>query len=199
MTGNFVPIMLAIVGIICALAAYRGVQRGGARFYQLERDALLRRASFLQLASLVTFAASVGLLLYSASVAEDVANADPDGEISAEVAPTATPPPDSVVIQNQPPTLAIDPTATPDANAPTLTPTPIIRRAEIRNTGGSGAYLREGASTLSVDLQVLDEGSLVTLLDEEITVAEGFNWVHVRTLGGTDGYVVDLYLEEFQR
>lgn len=205
MTGNFLPILLAVLGTIAALLAYRNVQRGGARFYQLERDALLRRASFAQLASLVLFVASIGLLIYGQSQAElieDEGFVDASGGgNSAEVVPAATPtlPASNVVVQSQPPTLAVEPTATPDANAPTLTPTAIVRRAEIKNTGGSGAYLRDGPSTQADDLQVLDEGTLVTLLDDEPTDSEGYNWMRVRTLGGTEGYVVDLYLVEFQR
>ena len=59
MTGLWIPISLAIIGGITALVAYRGVQRGGSRFYQLERDALLRQASFYQLASIVLFVGAV--------------------------------------------------------------------------------------------------------------------------------------------
>lgn len=202
MAGLSIPILLGIIGAVFAVAAYRSVQRGGARFYQLERDAILRRAGFYQLASLVTFAASVGLLVYTQAFVpvEDDGFVEDGAADSAEVAPaTPTPPAQVIVVEDQPPTIAIEPSPTPDANAPTLTPTPIIRRAEVTGTGGSGAYLREGASTLATDLQVLDEGTLVTLIDDEIIEAEGFNWVRVRTLGGTEGFVVDLYLEEFQR
>ena len=197
MTGLWIPILLAIIGLITAIVAYRGVQRGGSRFYQLERDALLRQASFYQLASIVLFVGAVGLLVYNQNI-QATEPAEADGVDSAEVSATATPSPETV-LQSQPPTLAVEPTATEDPAAPTLTPTSIIRRAEVKNTGGSGAYLRDGASTLAEELDVLDEGTLLTLLDEEPVEAEGYSWIHVRTLGGIEGYVADLYLEEFQR
>ena len=196
MTGLWIPISLAIIGAITAIVAYRGVQRGGSRFYQLERDALLRQASFYQLASIVLFVGAVGLLVYNQNVL--TAEPEEDEVLSAETAPipTAT---TELLVQSQPPTLAFEPTATPDAAAPTLTPTPLIRRAEIKNTGGSGAYLREGASTTADEVEVLDEGTLLTLMDEEVIQAEGYNWIFVRTLGGTEGYVAEIFLEEFQR
>ncbi|HFC11963.1 MAG TPA: SH3 domain-containing protein [Anaerolineae bacterium] len=202
MTGTFLPILLAVGGVIAGLMAYRNVQRGGARFYQLERDALLRRASFLQLTALVLLVSSVGLLVYwqsqQAANLEDIENSGVD---SAEITPSASAPPtESVVVNSQPPTLQIILTPTKDPAAPTPVPTSIVRRAEVKNTGGSGVYLREGASTLTDDLEQLDEGTLLTLLDDEEPIeAEGFTWVHVRTLGGTEGYVVDIYLEEFKR
>lgn len=196
MTGLWIPISLAIIGAITAIVAYRGVQRGGSRFYQLERDALLRQASFYQLASIVLFIGAVGLLVYNQNVL--TAEPEEDEANSAEAAPipTAT---TSLLVQSQPPTLVIEPTPTEDPAAPTLTPTPLIRRAEIKNTGGSGAYLRDGASTTAEEIEVLDEGTLLTLMDREIVQAEGYNWIFVRTLGGTEGYVAEIFLEEFQR
>ena len=80
MSGTTLPLILAILGTVAAIAAYRGIGRGGSRFYQLERDALLRRASFTLLAAIVLFVASVGLLVYQQSnmvIAEE-------GEESAE-------------------------------------------------------------------------------------------------------------------
>lgn len=204
MTGTFLPILLAIGGLIAGLMAYRSVQRGGARFYQLERDALLRRAGFLQLATLVLLVSSVGLLVYwQAQAATLVVDGGEVNAAETETSTAETPVPSSTtpaVVQSQPPTLQLIPTETPDQNAPTAAPTSIIRRAEVQNTGGSGANLRDGASTLAKEIEVLDEGTLLTLLDDEEPLeAEGFTWVHVRTLGGTEGYVVDIYLEAFNR
>ncbi len=196
MTGLTVPILLAILGVAAAIVAYRGVQRGNSSYYQLERNTLLRRASFYQLASMVLFIGATLLLAYNYNLVTAVEDEDDSAVAAVDlvVTPTATEP-----IIAQPPTIFIEPSPTPDGSAPTLTPTPLIRRAEIRNTGGSGAYLRESPSTTSVEIQVLDEGTLVTLIDEEPVAAEGYNWIHVRTLGGVDGYVVEIYLEEFER
>ncbi len=203
MTGSFIPILLAIGGIITALIAYRYVQRGGSRFFQMERDRLLRQASFIQLASMVLFAASVGVLLYQQSELQAALENDElalaeDNDLGAaqiEVA-LATP---EIIIESQPPTIAVVPTATEDPDLPTQTPTVELKRAEITGTGASGVYLRGTASTSGEELQILDEGSIVTILNEDIIDADGYKWVNVRTLGGEEGWVAEIFLQPFTR
>ncbi len=203
MSGTLIPILLAIGGCITAFMAYKGIQRGGARFFQLERDGMLRRASFTQLASLVLFVASIGLLLYQQNQLRAELEQDQEAlaENSAEniAIADATLAAPEVIIDSQPPTIVIEPDPTDDPDQPTPTPTPELRRAEISNTGASGAYLRGSASTSGEELQILDEGSLVTLVDEDVVDADGYKWVKVRTLGGDEGWVAEIYLTPFER
>ena len=63
MSGLLLPILLAAIGFVVALVAYRGIRRGGARFYTLEREAMLRRASFSLLLSVLLFLAAISLLM----------------------------------------------------------------------------------------------------------------------------------------
>jgi hypothetical protein len=65
MTDLTIPLIISIVALIAALSAYRGIRRGGARFYTLEREAMLRRASFSLLASMLLFLGAVGLMTYN--------------------------------------------------------------------------------------------------------------------------------------
>lgn len=46
MSGLFIPLAFALGGLLAALVTYRGIRRGGARFYTLEREALLSRNLF---------------------------------------------------------------------------------------------------------------------------------------------------------
>lgn len=205
MDGTIIPITLAILGLIAGLIANNTIRRGSARFYALEREALLRRASFFTLACVLLFATAVGLFAYNsrqlrtnttdqASINATAATVAASDSTSLVVV-TATPP----VVENQPPTVA--PTATTDPNLPTATPTPIIRRAFIENTGGAGVYLRSSPGTASEELEILDEQSIVTLLIEldEGVDANGFNWIKVRTVAGDEGWVADLYLTTTDR
>ncbi len=198
MDGTFIPIFLAILGLIAGLIANRTIRRGSARFYALEREALLRRASFFTLAAVVLFATSVGLMAYNTQQSRQIETDQQTLNDSAATAAantqsnivivTTTP-----VVQNQPDTPV--PTETIDPNLPTPTPTPIIRRAYVENTGGAGAYLRDRAGTDGEELEILREQTIVTLLDDVQPVdANGFNWIKVRTVAGEEGWVADFYL-----
>ena len=44
MSALIIPIALSFAGFLLAIATYQGIRRGGARFYTLEREAVLRRA-----------------------------------------------------------------------------------------------------------------------------------------------------------
>jgi len=184
MNGIFVPIVLAIIGLIMAAATYRGIRRGGARLYTLEREAMLRRANLTLFGAVLLFSATIGLLLMErqqlTTTLEEPQQALEEGLISS---PTPA-------IEQFPPTTT--PIPTPDPNLPTPTATPVVCRASIENTGGSGLLLR---STPGGDeLSILPEGTLLTLLSDEPAELNGFTWRKVRVIGGDEGWVAEDYL-----
>lgn len=185
MSGLFIPIVLAFAGLIAALAAYRGIRRGGARFYTLEREAMLRRAGFSLMASVLLFLAAISLLVLERqqTVAVDAAEA---GE-SVEGVVTSTP---TQVIQVFPPTET--PIPTPDLSLPTPTVTPVVCRASIEETGGSGLTLRDTPG--GNEIRILPEGTIVTLMEDEPAQLNGFTWRKVRVLGGEEGWVAQDFL-----
>jgi hypothetical protein len=186
MSEVFVPLVLALAGLITALVAYRGIRRGGARFYTLEREAILRRASLTLIGSVLLFLAAVGLLVYQHQqrMGEEAAA---EGEFVEGVV-TRTPTP---ALESFPPTGT--PTATPDLAAPTATPTAVICRAVVEGTFDNGLTLRDTPN--GEELDVLAEGSILTLLDEEPTEAGSLLWRNVRTVFGDEGWVAEDYLE----
>lgn len=178
-----IPIGLAIIALIAAGAAYRGIRRGGARFYTLEREAILRRASFSLVASVILFAGSVGMLIYDRQ--QQTAGESPVVENGAET--TATP---TVPLESFPPTDTPEPTADPDV--PTATPTSIICRAVVQGTSGSGLTLRETPG--GAEVVVLPEGEIVILADTEPVVQEDITWRQIRTVGQREGWVAETFL-----
>ncbi len=171
MSGIFLPVLLAILAFIAAATTYRDIRRGGARFYTLEREAILRRASFTLLASALLFVGSIGLLLYDRDQTLQQLAVDAGEEI--EGFPTAT-----ATLSSLPPT--ITPTSTIDPNEPTVTPTPMVCRAAVQGTGGSGLNLRDEPG--GAEMAVLQEGEIVTLLVETPPVQTGVTtWINVRT------------------
>ena len=59
------PVILAIsLALVMAFATYRGIRRGGARFYTLEREAVLRRAMLTLALTVLLFLGAVGFLIY---------------------------------------------------------------------------------------------------------------------------------------
>ncbi|MCA9978261.1 MAG: hypothetical protein KC413_21020, partial [Anaerolineales bacterium] len=170
MSGILIPVALALAGLVTALAAYRGIRRGGARFYTLEREAMLRRAGFSLLISVMLFLASLSLLILERqqNLATDAAEA---GETVDGVV-TSTP---TQVIQVFPPTAT--PIPTPDLSLPTPTVTPVVCRASIENTGGSGLTLRDAPG--GNEVRILPEGTIVTLLDETATQTNNIAWRQV--------------------
>lgn len=173
------PLILAVLAFIAAIVTYRDVRRGGARFYTLEREAILRRAGFTLMASVLLFLGAIGLLLYERQQAANQVAVLSGEEVEGVPTPTAT-------LSTLPPTGT--PTSTPDPNAPTETPEPLVCRAVVRDTGGSGLNLREEPN--GAELQVLQEEEIVTLLDDEAPVTiGGVTWVKVRTtITRTDGW-----------
>jgi hypothetical protein len=171
MTGIFLPVLLAVLAFIAAAITYRDIRRGGARFYTLEREAILRRASFTLLASALLFLGAIGLLLYERDQTQQQLAVEAGEEV--EGVPTAT-----ATLSTLPPT--ITPTGTPDPNQPTVTPTPMVCRAAVQGTGGSGLNLRDEPG--GAELVVLQEEEIVTLLVETPPVESGATtWVNVRT------------------
>ncbi len=183
MTDLILPLILTFIGLLVALSAYSGIRRGGIRFYTLEREAMLKRAGFTLLASIFFFLGAVGLLIYNRQQLV-LEQAIESGELLENV-PTTAP-----TLAIFPPTAA--PTATPDLSIPTPTSTPVLRRGVVEGTGGSGAYLRETPG--GVELEILPDGDIVTLLDEPPQQANGFTWLKVRTVIGTEGWVAEDFL-----
>jgi hypothetical protein len=111
-----------------------------------------------------------------------------EAEDGGEIFVTATTEP---VLQSQPPTPS--PTATNDPNIPTVTPTPIICRAIVEGTAGSGLTLRDAPG--GADVSILPDGSILTLLEDEPEEVNGFTWRKVRTVAQEEGWVVEEFLK----
>ena len=186
MSGITIPVILTVAAVIVALAAYRGIRRGGARFYTLERETMLRRASFTLIGSIILFLAAIGLLIYNAQqqVGSDVVGAEGTEEVVATVTP-------DLELQSQPPTPS--PTATVDPSIPTPTVTPVICRAIVDGTSGSGLTLRDRPG--GAEISILPDGTILTLLNDEPEEANGFNWRKVRTVSQDEGWVVEDFLK----
>lgn len=182
-----VIVFLTVGGIVAAISSYRGIRRGGARFYTLEREAMLRRAGYTLLGSLLFFVAAIGLLLYERQqlTLPDTPQ-EPAGEV-VESAPTATP---TLAFESVPPTET--PIPTPDPDQPTPTPTSVICRAQITDTGGNGLTLRTAPG--GEEITILPEGALITLLEDEPVSAGGFTWRRVRGTGGIEGWLAQEFL-----
>lgn len=183
MSEIFVPIALTIAGVIGAFIAYRSIRRGGARFYTLEREAILRRAGITLIGSTILFTLASGLFVYEQQV--DLATEATAGASGVnQVVETPT-----LGIQFPPEATA---TATPDLAIPTPTATSLICRAVVTGTS-FGLYLREAPGGEDVDL--LPEGELLTLLEDAPVETTEFTWRKVRALGGQEGWVAQEFLE----
>lgn len=186
MSGLTIPIILTVIALIAAFAAYRGIRRGGARFYTLERESMLRRAGFTLLGSVFLFLAAIALLVYNQQQFVSAGDVSESGEGAVAVTATAEP-----VLNAQPPTPS--PTATIDPNIPTPTVTPIICRAIVDGTAGSGLKLRDGPG--GEEMAILPDGTILTLLEEEPVEANDFIWRNVRTIAREEGWVVEEFLK----
>jgi hypothetical protein len=186
MSGLTIPIIMTVVALIAAFAAYRGIRRGGARFYTLERESMLRRAGFTLLGSVFLFLAAIALLIYNQQQFVSAGGVPENGGETVAVTATAEP-----ALNAQPPTPT--PTATVDPTIPTPTATPIICRAIVDGTAGSGLTLREAPG--GEEVAILPDGSIVTLLEEEPVEANDFIWRNVRTVAREEGWVVEEFLK----
>ena len=76
--------------------------------------------------------------------------------------------------------------------APTATATPTVCRAVVEGSGGNGIYLRDGPQ--GAEIVILQEGTLLTVLEDEPVQAGDFTWRKVRAIGGEEGWVADAFL-----
>lgn len=183
MSGIFLPAVLAFGGLIAALITYRGIRRGGARFYTLEREAMLRRASLTLFISVALFLGAIGLLVYAQQQAAPEPEAGPAEVVEGEAAVTPT-----AVLEQFPPTA----TPTPEITEPTATPTPVVCRAIVEGTSGNGLTLRDNPG--GAEITVLPDGSVLTVLEDEPVDSGGFIWRRVRMVGGEEGWVAEDFL-----
>ena len=195
MTGLFIPIALALGGLFAAFATYRGIRRGGARFYTLEREQILRQATMTLGLSTLLFLASIGyFVLQNREPAPETPESGElvvDGEGTGTPAPPVDSTPGTEILQF-PPTPS--PTATIDTSFPTPTATAVLCRAAVDGTSGNGLTLRDAPGGGEVD--ILPEGSLVQLIteDEPQTVNE-LVWRKVRSVvTGNEGWVAETFL-----
>jgi hypothetical protein len=182
--GDFlIPIVLAFAALLAALMTYRGIRRGGARYYTLEREALLRRATLTLFGSVILFIAAIGFLVYQQRQANPSANDEP--AVSEELESTITP---TVFVEQFPPT------GTPAAEEAvvTQTPTPVICRGIVDGTSGNGLTLRVDPG--GEDITILPDGSVLTVLDDAPAESGGFTWRKVRIVGGEEGWVAEDFL-----
>ena len=118
---------------------------------------------------------------------EQNADATPAGEVEfVEASEDADP-----VLQTQPPTQTPAPTV--DPNLPTATPTPVVCRAIVDGTAGSGLTLRDAPS--GAEVTILPDGSILTLEEEEPVEVNTFTWRKVRTASLEEGWVVEEFLK----
>ncbi|MBK7893365.1 MAG: hypothetical protein WAS33_02600 [Candidatus Promineifilaceae bacterium] len=186
MSALIVPIVLSFVGLLLAVATYQGIRRGGARFYTLEREAVLRRAMLTLLGSTLLFIAAVGFMA-AQELQSQAAEADAEAVLEGEI--EATPTPELGVF---PPTPS--PTPTVDAAIPTATATAILCRAIVEGTSGNGLMMRDAPG--GAEMGILPEATFVTLIQEEPPQeANGFTWRKVRdNISGDEGWVAEDFL-----
>ena len=187
MSSLFIPLALAFAGFAAAIAAYRDIRRGAARFYTLEREAVLRRAGFILIGSALLFSASIGLLIYGGGGGE-TAVSDPltaDGTTAALPTITATP-----ELNQFPP---VETPIPPTPIGPTAVPTKPVCRAQVAETFGNGLTMRDAPG--GEQIIILAEGDLVTMLDDEPQPVNDLVWRKVRSLFGDEGWVAESFLE----
>ena len=178
MTELFPTLLFIAAALALVIATYRGIRRGGARFYTLEREAILRRAILTLGLAVLFFMVAIVYLLYERQQSQ-VALAIQAGE-TVEGVPTMTP-----TLSNLPPTATITPTIDPDLPSPT--PTSRICRAVVRGTAGSGLNLREEPG--GQEVETLQEESILTLMEEAPVSLNDFTWIRVRTVTLNEGWV----------
>jgi hypothetical protein len=180
----FLPLLLVSGGIIAAFMTYRGIRRGGARYYTLEREAMLRRAMLTLLLSVLLFLGSIGVLIYRQQSTSGSA-AEPENGEAGVVQATITP---TMFVEQFPPTA----TATSSIVEPTATATPVICRAIVEGTSGNGLTLRDVPG--GEEITILPDGSVLTVLEDDPVESGGFNWRKVRLVGGDEGWVAEDFL-----
>jgi len=188
MTGIFLPILLLVGAVMATFFTYRNIRRGGARFYTLEREIVLRRAIVMLVVAAALYSAAFGLLYFQRQQLIKVGQPAPqeteiDGGVGGPVVITPTP-----LLEVFPPT----PEPTSLTPQPTETVTPTVCRAVVEGTGGNGLYLR--AEPQGRELVLLADGTLLTVLNEPPIEAGGFSWRKVRAVGGEEGWAAEQFL-----
>lgn len=190
MTGIVLPALLIVAGLIAAASTYRGIRRGGARFYTLEREMVLRRAAVTLSIAVVLFLAAVAVLFYQRQQLVE-ATLPPDEQAVEEAGGTAGGPvltTPTALFEQFPPTA----TATSSVPQPTETATPAVCRAVVEGTSGNGLRMRDAPQ--GAELSVLPEGTLLTVLEDAPIASGDIVWRKVRAVGGEEGWVAEDFL-----
>lgn len=187
MSGILLPLLLFLGAVVATFFTYRNIRRGGARFYTLEREIVLRRAVVTLAAASILYTGALAMLymqrqqLIEASLPPEEEEAV-DG-VNSPVVTTPTP-----MLEVFPPS----PEPTSLTPAPTATATPTVCRAVVEGTGGNGIYLRDAPQ--GEELVILAEGTLLTVLEDAPVEAGGFVWRKVRAVGGEEGWAAQDFL-----
>lgn len=187
MSGILLPLLLFAGALTATFFTYRNIRRGGARFYTLEREIVLRRAMVTLIAAAVLYTGALGLLYMQRQQLIEASLPPEEGETSDEVnAPVVTTP--TAMLEVFPPS----PEPTSLTPQPTATVTPTVCRAVVEGSGGNGIYLRDAPQ--GAELVILPEGTLLTVLEDAPVEAGDFVWRKVRAVGGEEGWAADDFL-----
>lgn len=187
MTGLFLPILLFVGALLAAFFTYRNIRRGGARFYTLEREIVLRRATVTLVAAVALFTVALGLMYFQRQQLIEASlppvEEETGGGVNAPVVTTPTP-----MLEVFPPS----PEPTSLTPQPTATVTPTVCRAVVEGTGGNGIYLRDAPQ--GAEIVIMPEGTLLTVLEDAPVEAGDFVWRKVRAVGGEEGWAAQDFL-----
>ena len=185
MSGILLPILLFVAAIVATFLTYRNIRRGGARFYTLEREIVLRRAMVTLVAASVLYTAALGLIYMQRQQLIEALQ-PPEEEATDGVNSSAATP--TTMLEVFPPS----PEPTSLTPAPTATVTPTVCRAVVEGTSGNGIYLRDAPQ--GEQLVILAEGTLLTVLEDAPVEAGGLMWRKVRAVGGEEGWAAQDFL-----
>ena len=185
MSGILLPILLFVGAIVATFLTYRNIRRGGARFYTLEREIVLRRAMVTLVAASVLYTAALGLIYMQRQQLIEALQ-PPEEEATNGVNSSAATP--TTMLEVFPPS----PEPTSLTPAPTATVTPTVCRAVVEGTSGNGIYLRDAPQ--GEQLVILAEGTLLTVLEDAPVEAGGLMWRKVRAVGGEEGWAAQDFL-----
>ncbi|MCA9868084.1 MAG: hypothetical protein KIS95_00075 [Anaerolineae bacterium] len=187
MTGLLLPILLFVGALAATFMTYRNIRRGGARFYTLEREIVLRRAMVTLVAAGVLYTATLGVLYFQRQqLIAELLPAEEGDAAEGVNSPVVTTP--TVMLEVFPPS----PEPTSLTPQPTATVTPTVCRAVVEGSGGNGIYLRDAPQ--GAELVILPEGTLLTVLEDAPIEAGDFVWRKVRAVGGEEGWAADDFL-----
>ena len=186
MSGILLPILLFVAAIVATFLTYRIIRRGGARFYTLEREIVLRRAMVTLVAASVLYTAALGLIYMQRQQLIEALQPPEEEEATDGVNSSAATP--TTMLEVFPPS----PEPTSLTPAPTATVTPTICRAVVEGTSGNGIYLRDAPQ--GEQLVILAEGTLLTVLEDAPVEAGGLMWRKVRAVGGEEGWAAQDFL-----